>query len=414
MWPPSMPIRTAIFPWARARRTSSAVVASASSSECRCTCSRTASIRSSARLTPFGPFTWLGVQMDMNTAFKPPSRIRGMSRWPSASRFPRSNFSNNRRCGVSTCVSNTMALACSCRARSTISSAGTAATSRPAAASSAPVTSQAKSRLIASPIRLSHQPAEQRLPDGLAIDFGDGLRQWDLFRANLHAVLCVGAIRHPARSHHGLQALACVHRAGGMHVEETHLADDGGSDERIVLVHLGTYLEASATGDASREGIGLLLVVGRHAGAFAQVVSAVNRHPGLHPLQIFKHDRAVHREIANHRELRHRLEANGLHKLVHQSRAGHARLGVDQHGARPADFLQAVRLVGYRCGLFPVAGDGMFGDVAQTDDHVHVRAPSELELLPARTRLRAGLPLHPDDDFLLIGHTSPVLSARFT
>src|SRR5712692_1059180 len=294
MWPPSIPMSTAILPCAWARRTPSAEVTSTRACGCRRTCSRTASIRSSARLTPFGPLTSLGVQMDRNTAFKPPSRIRRMSRWPWVSRWTGSKFSNSSRCGVSACVSSTIELKCSLRARSASSSAGAPEVSTLALSTTAADTSQARSRAIGS----SNQPAQQPLLDGLPVDFGNGLGQRNLFRANLYTVLRVGAIGHAARAHDRLEAFARVHRPGGMHVEQAHLADDGSADEGIVLVHLGTHFEASAAGDAARQRVSLLLEVGRHPRPAAQVVGAVYRHPGSHALQVFKHHRAVHRQVA--------------------------------------------------------------------------------------------------------------------
>ena len=62
------------------------------------------------RLTDAGPLMFVGVQMDMKRACRPPSRIRGMSMWPCVSRLPRSKRSNSSRCGVSACVSSTIEL----------------------------------------------------------------------------------------------------------------------------------------------------------------------------------------------------------------------------------------------------------------------------------------------------------------
>ena len=53
----------------------------------------------------------------------------------------------------------------------------------------------------------------------------------------------------------GLDAFFGVHRAGGMHVEEAHLADDRGAHELAVVVYLRADLEAAAAGDATRKRI---------------------------------------------------------------------------------------------------------------------------------------------------------------
>src|SRR5256886_14909543 len=63
------------------------------------------------------------IQMEKKIAFMPPSRMRGMSTWPSGLRLPRSKFLEKKRCVVSSCVSSTIEEKCSFRARSAMSSA---------------------------------------------------------------------------------------------------------------------------------------------------------------------------------------------------------------------------------------------------------------------------------------------------
>src|SRR5260370_2139684 len=189
--------------------------------------------------------------------------------------------------------------------------------------------------------RLSHQPAENRLLDGLAIYFGDGLRQRNIFRANLNTILRVGAIGYTSRTHHGFEAFPRVHGAGRMHVEQADLADDRGADELVVFVHLRTDLQAIAAGDATRERIGLGLQVGRHSRAFSEIVRAVNRNPGLHALQVLKHYGAVHGEVPYNRKLRHWLEADGFVVRIHHRLAAHPRLAIDHHAAASPYFLVA-------------------------------------------------------------------------
>ena len=122
MCPPSTPISAAILPSFRASRTSAAVVAKTMSVECLRTCSRTASICTSARSTASGPVTLLGIQMEKKIALRFPSRMRGMSMLPVALRVPRSNLPSRNRCVVSSCVSTTMDEKCSLRAFSEMES----------------------------------------------------------------------------------------------------------------------------------------------------------------------------------------------------------------------------------------------------------------------------------------------------
>src|SRR5713226_2061723 len=134
MWPPSTPIRAAILPCLRASRISSAVVASTRSPGCLRTCSRTASICTSARFTASGPVTLLGIQIEKKIAPRFPSRMRGISMLPVELRVPRSNLPSRKRCVVSSCVSTTMHEKCSLRALSEMPSAFIApARSAPAA-----------------------------------------------------------------------------------------------------------------------------------------------------------------------------------------------------------------------------------------------------------------------------------------
>src|SRR6185437_8239584 len=94
------------------------------------------------------------------------------------------------------------------------------------------------------------------VPDGvledLAIDFVVGFGERDAFGANFDAILRVVAILNAARAHHGFEASARMHRAGGMHVEKANLIDDGGTDKLRVAIHLGADYEAVAAGDAGR------------------------------------------------------------------------------------------------------------------------------------------------------------------
>src|SRR5437879_6984 len=135
MCPPSTPIAVASLPSLRASRSSASVVARTMSFGCLRTCSRTASICTSARSTASGPVTLLGIQMEKKIALRLPSRMRGRSMLPVEPRVPRSNFPSRKRCVVSSCVSTTMDEKCSLRAFSEMPSDFIApARSAPAAA----------------------------------------------------------------------------------------------------------------------------------------------------------------------------------------------------------------------------------------------------------------------------------------
>src|SRR2546425_2202246 len=168
-----------------------------------------------------------------------------------------------------------------------------------------------------------------------------------------------------------------------MHVEQTDLAYDGRADEGIVLVDLRADFETVSAGNATRERISLLLRHRRHARSFAEIVSAVNRDPRLDALEALKHERAVDCEVAHHGKLREWLEPDGLRKRIHERGACHSRLAIDQHGARAAHFLEAIRFVGDGCSFLAIARDGILSDIAQADDDVHGGAAVEGGLLPA-------------------------------
>ena len=147
------------------------------------------------------------------------------------------------------------------------------------------------------------KPAEQRLFPRVAIHFRDGFCKRNALGASVNAVLRIGAFLNAAGAHQRLQALALIHRARGVHVEETHLADDSGTHELIVLVHLWTDFKAVTASDAIRKRIPFFLNFGRHARALAEVVGAINGDPGFHALEAFKHKLPVDSKIAHERKL---------------------------------------------------------------------------------------------------------------
>src|SRR6266702_636334 len=158
----------------------------------------------------------------------------------------------------------------------------------------------------------------------------------------MDAVLRVGALLDAAGPHQRFEALALIHRARGVHIEEPHLADDGRAHKLIVFIHLRAYLEAASAADAVRQRIAFLLNFRRYARAFAEIVSAVNGNPRFHALQAFEHELAIDGELAHQGKFRERRDAVGPLELIHVSRAGHAGFAVDKHGARTANLLKAV------------------------------------------------------------------------
>src|SRR5438309_380984 len=227
MCPPSTPINAAILPSFRASRTSAAVVAKTMSVECLRTCSRTASICTSARSTASRPVTLLGIQMEKKIALRFPSRMRGMSMLPVALR--------------------------------------------------------------------------------------------------------VGAFLNSSRPHDCRDPLALVHRSRGMHIEETHLANDRCAHELVVLIHLRANLQAVPARDAIRKRIPFFLLFRRHSRPFAEIVGAVNGNPRFHAFQAFKHELPVDGQIAHQRGLGHRLDSYRLFVVIHVRLTRHSRFPLDLH-----------------------------------------------------------------------------------
>jgi len=60
----------------------------------------------------------------------------------------------------------------------------------------------------------------------------------------MHAVLRVGTLLNAAWTHESRKALALIHCSRGMHIEQSHLADDGRAHELVVLIHLRANFQA--------------------------------------------------------------------------------------------------------------------------------------------------------------------------
>jgi len=86
----------------------------------------------------------------------------------------------------------------------------------------------------------------------------------------------------PPSPSRGLDAFLGVHGAGGMHVEEADLADDGGAYEIVARVYLRADFEAEARRSCSgRAGSLFSWISGATRGAFAEAVGAVDGDPGF-------------------------------------------------------------------------------------------------------------------------------------
>src|SRR5260370_28713263 len=152
-------------------------------------------------------------------------------------------------------------------------------------------------------MRLTDKPPEKRLFPRVAINFRDGLCERNALGTSVNAVLRVGAFLNAAGTHDRAEPLALIHRSRGVHIEKPHLADNGRAHELIMLIHLWANFQAVSATDAVRKRIALFLNFGRHARAFAKIVSAVDGNPGLHALEAFEHELAIDGEITHQRKL---------------------------------------------------------------------------------------------------------------
>jgi len=253
---------------------------------------------------------------------------------------------------------------------------------------------------------LAEEPTQEGLLPGFAVDFGDGFGKRDVLGAGLDAILGVCTLFDAAVAQKSLDAFFSVHCACRVHVKETDLADDGGSNEIVVGVDLRTDFQARAARDTTRKWVTLFLDFGGDTGAFAEIIGAVDRNPGFDALEGFEHELAIDGEIADDGKFGQRLNADGLFELIDKGRTGHANPTIDDHGAGTADFLQAVGFVGDGSGLFAVTSDGIFGDVAKTDDDIHGRTPLEGEFLPVSGLVGRLLAFDFDDD-CFVRHETP-------
>ena len=178
-----------------------------------------------------------------------------------------------------------------------------------------------------------------------------------------------------------------------MHVKQTDLGNSRRAHEACLFIKLRTSLHAAAARDAAGKGISLLLLFRGDTRAGAKIIGAIDRNPRFNGFKVFEDNTAIRGQVADDWELRERFKSYGLFEIVDQRRTSHARAPVDEHGARAAYFLEAIRVVSDRHSRLAVAGDGVRGNLHQRRDHIHAGMPGEFELFPVRLGSGGGLAL---------------------
>jgi hypothetical protein len=242
-------------------------------------------------------------------------------------------------------------------------------------------------------VTLADEPAEHGPLPRFAIHGRDRFGKRDVLGTRIDTVLRIGAFPDTARTEESFDALLSVHGARRMHVEEAYLRDDGGADEIVVGIYLRANFQTRAAGNAARQRIGFLLNLGSDSRTFAEIIGAIDRDPSFDPLERVKHELAVDGEIANRWKFGHGLEADGLLEIIDKRGASHLHLAIDNHGAGTADLLQTIGVVRNGSGLFAIASNRVFGDVAQANDDVHGGTPAKRELFPMGRLVWTGLAL---------------------
>ncbi len=129
---------------------------------------------------------------------------------------------------------------------------------------------------------------------------------------------------------------------------------------------------------------------------------AVDRNPSLHAFQAFEHELPIDREIAHHREFRHRLDANRLLELIDQRGAGHGALPLISIAHEPQ--ISSRQFESYEIGVvfLPSRVTG-FSAMSRRQMITFIEGRWKSEFFPARGFLRALLALDAEDD-LFFGH----------
>ena len=92
---------------------------------------------------------------------------------------------------------------------------------------------------------------------------------------------------------------------------------------------------------------------------------------------------AIHHEVANHRELAHRLQRHHIavpgRVLVDQAATALAHLPVDEHCAGAADLFKTAGVVGDGIGVAAIDGAGIRRDPLKAGDHVRARLHRDIK-----------------------------------
>ena len=159
-----------------------------------------------------------------------------------------------------------------------------------------------------------------------------------------------------------------------------------GSPGQLDLEELRAGLQTATATHALAVEVGHLLGFLRLPRSRPEVVVAIDRQPGQHLLQDGENPRAIDQKVAEDGKLRHRPELDFARPLAQQlgdqrgARLPHA--AVDQHGACPANFFQAIALPDHGRSRLAVHGGRVRGNPLQHADAVHVGLESQLEPLP--------------------------------
>ncbi len=138
---------------------------------------------------------------------------------------------------------------------------------------------------------------------------------------------------------------------------------------------------------------------------------AINGHPAFDHLEVVEHALTIDPQIANDRELAHRLKCDGIlrrakairKQLVNKRGAALAYFAVDDHGARAAHFFKTVAIPNDGCRLLPIHRHRIAGDSEQATDHIGLGPLRHIKLLLIRRAIRLVLAGDAKTDVIRIG-----------
>ena len=136
-----------------------------------------------------------------------------------------------------------------------------------------------------------------------------GLPELEFFLTRLYPRAQVISVGNVARD-------ALERLARGVRIEQPHLRDGRCPDKAGIFVKLRAGFHAATARDAAGERVGRLLLFWRNARASAEVVTAVDRDPRLHSLEILEDHVAIGRQIAHNGELRKRFQPDRLLQVI--------------------------------------------------------------------------------------------------